>query len=156
MIKTVGLYKMVDNDIDLEWIAEDLIGKVAELVKGYITVKLGEPTPAGMYAGASIKIIVPEDGSSTGSIPAAAQDDPVNHPAHYTDGMIETIDYIEDKKLDYHLGNAVKYISRAGKKDKSKEIEDLEKAVWYINRKIKKLKEAADGGHEASAAENQI
>ena len=61
MIKTVGLYMMVDNDIDPEWIAEDLIGKVAELVKGYITVTLGEPTPAGMYAGANIKIIVPED-----------------------------------------------------------------------------------------------
>lgn len=62
--------------------------------------------------------------------------DPVNHPSHYTDGRIEVIDYIEDKKLGFHLGNAVKYISRAGKKDPSKEIEDLEKAVWYINRYI--------------------
>lgn len=63
--------------------------------------------------------------------------DAVNHPSHYTDGKIEVIEYIEDKKLGYHLGNAVKYISRAGKKDPSKEIEDLNKAVWYINRKIK-------------------
>ena len=156
MIKTVGLYKMVDNDIDLEWIAEDLIGKVAELVKGYITVKLGEPTPAGIYAGASIKIIVPEDEDEAKGLPAAAHHDPVNHPGHYADGMIETIDYIEDKKLGFHLGNAVKYISRAGKKDKSKEIEDLEKAVWYLNRKIKQLKEAADGGREAGAAENPV
>ena len=62
--------------------------------------------------------------------------DAVNHPSHYTDGKIEVIDYIEDKKLGFHLGNAVKYISRAGKKDPSKEIEDLEKAVWYINRYI--------------------
>lgn len=62
--------------------------------------------------------------------------DAVNHPSHYTDGRIEVIDYIEDKKLGFHLGNAVKYISRAGKKDPSKEIEDLEKAVWYINRYI--------------------
>ena len=46
--------------------------------------------------------------------------DPVNHPAHYTSGKIEVIDYIEDQKLPYHLGNAVKYISRAGKKDEDK------------------------------------
>lgn len=62
--------------------------------------------------------------------------DPVNHPSHYTDGKIEVIDFIEDKKLPFHLGNAVKYISRAGKKDPSKTVEDLEKAVWYLNRYI--------------------
>ena len=66
--------------------------------------------------------------------------DAVNHPEHYTDGKIEVIDFIEDKKLGYHLGNAVKYISRAGKKDPEKEIEDLEKAVWYIQRQIQNLK----------------
>lgn len=60
----------------------------------------------------------------------------VNHPNHYTDGGIETIDFIEAKNLPYHLGNAVKYISRAGKKDPNKIIEDLQKAVWYINRYI--------------------
>lgn len=42
--------------------------------------------------------------------------DNVNHPSHYTDGNIEVIDYIEDKQLGFHLGNVVKYISRAGKK----------------------------------------
>lgn len=62
--------------------------------------------------------------------------DPINHPAHYTTGKIEVIDYIEDQKLPYHLGNAVKYISRAGKKDKDKTVEDLKKAVWYIERYI--------------------
>ncbi len=65
--------------------------------------------------------------------------DVVNHPDHYTDGGIETIDFIEAKKLPYHLGNAVKYISRAGKKDPEKTVEDLKKAVWYINRYISKL-----------------
>ena len=65
--------------------------------------------------------------------------DAVNHPSHYTDGNIEVIEYIEDKKLDYCLGNAVKYISRAGKKDPAKEIEDLRKADWYINRRIQEL-----------------
>jgi hypothetical protein len=65
--------------------------------------------------------------------------DPVNHPSHYTDGKIEVIEYIEDKKLGFCLGNAVKYISRAGKKDPAKEVEDLSKAIWYINRRIKEI-----------------
>ena len=64
--------------------------------------------------------------------------DPVSHPSHYTDGKIEVIDFIEDKKLGFHLGNTVKYISRAGKKDPNKYIEDLRKAIWYINREIER------------------
>ena len=69
----------------------------------------------------------------------ATTNDPVNHPSHYTSGKIETIDFIEDKGLGFHLGNAVKYITRAGKKDPSKTVEDLQKAVWYINREIGRL-----------------
>jgi hypothetical protein len=69
--------------------------------------------------------------------------DNVNHPSHYCDGKIEVIDYIEDKKLGYHLGNVIKYVSRAGKKCPEKEIEDLKKARWYLNRYIEKL-ECAD------------
>ena len=68
-------------------------------------------------------------------------DDPVNHPSHYTDGKIEVIDFITDKKLGFCLGNAVKYIARAGKKDPSKTVEDLEKAIWYIKHHIKTLEE---------------
>lgn len=68
--------------------------------------------------------------------------DPVNRPAHYTDGKIEVIDYIEDKKLGFCLGNAIKYISRAGKKNSDKEVEDLNKAIWYIKRRIKEIEEA--------------
>ena len=67
--------------------------------------------------------------------------DPVNRPSHYTDGKIEVIDFIEDKKLGFCLGNAVKYIARAGKKDPDKTVEDLEKAKWYIDRRIKELQE---------------
>ena len=63
----------------------------------------------------------------------------VNSPAHYNSGKIEVIDFIEDQQLGFCLGNAIKYISRAGKKDKSKEVEDLKKALWYINRRIKEL-----------------
>lgn len=75
-----------------------------------------------------------------------AQHDSVNHPSYYADGNIEVIDYIEDKNLGYHLGTAIKYISRAGKKheqgmsSRQKEINDLRKAMWYINRKIDQLK----------------
>ena len=70
--------------------------------------------------------------------------DPVNRPAHYTAGKIEVIDFIEDKKLGFCLGNAVKYISRAGKKDPEKEVEDLQKAAWYINRRIYELTEQTE------------
>ena len=62
----------------------------------------------------------------------------VNHPNHYADGKIEVIDFIEDKHLNFCLGNAVKYIARAGKKDRSKYVEDLEKAVWYLKYEIEK------------------
>ena len=65
--------------------------------------------------------------------------DNVNHPSHYTSGKIEVIDFIEDKELGFHLGNAVKYISRAGRKNPDKIVEDLQKAVWYINREIGRL-----------------
>ena len=62
----------------------------------------------------------------------------VNHPTYYNDGKIEVIDFIEDKKLGFCLGNAVKYISRAGKKDKNKKAEDIEKAIWYLKRYLEK------------------
>ena len=62
------------------------------------------------------------------------QPDPVNHPAHYKVGGIETIDFIEAKQLNYNLGNAVKYITRADHKGNRKQ--DLEKALWYINREL--------------------
>lgn len=61
--------------------------------------------------------------------------DPVNHPLHYTTGKIETIDYIDAKGFNYCLGNAIKYVSRAP--HKGKYVEDLKKAIWYINHAIK-------------------
>lgn len=63
----------------------------------------------------------------------------VDHPEHYNYGELEAIDVIEDWDLGFHLGNVVKYISRAGKKDKNTEIQDLKKALWYLSRKIEKL-----------------
>lgn len=69
--------------------------------------------------------------------------DAVNHPSHYTLGGIEVIDAIEAWDLDFPLGNTVKYVARAGKKDPAREIEDLEKARWYLDRAIARRKAAA-------------
>lgn len=69
----------------------------------------------------------------------------ISHPAHYTQG-IECMDYIESHKLNYARGNIIKYVTRAGLKDASKEVEDLEKARWYLDREIERVKkENRDG-----------
>lgn len=66
--------------------------------------------------------------------------DMVNHPPHYTEGRkYEPIDVIEDWQLSYRLGSAIKYISRAGRKDPAKTIEDLKKCRWYLDREIAAL-----------------
>ena len=70
--------------------------------------------------------------------------DPVEHPAHYTFGKIEVLDAIEDWGLDYHRGNILKYIVRAGKKG-DKLIEDLRKARFYLDRYIRLHQEHKDG-----------
>ena len=66
----------------------------------------------------------------------------VNHPDHYQFGKnneYEAIKVIEAWDLDFHLGNTVKYISRAGKKGTDKELQDLKKGLWYLERKINNL-----------------
>jgi len=63
--------------------------------------------------------------------------DAVNHPAHYKVGGIETIDFIEAKKLGYNLGNVIKYLTRADHKGNRKQ--DLEKAKWYLERELSTL-----------------
>jgi hypothetical protein len=65
----------------------------------------------------------------------------VQHPIHYggENNTYEAIKVIEAWGLDFCLGNVVKYISRAGKKDPNKELEDLKKAVWYLNRRIEQI-----------------
>ena len=70
----------------------------------------------------------------------------VNHPSHYSAGGVEAIDVIEAWGLNFNLGSVIKYISRAGKKpsaslDKNqKQLEDLEKALWYMNREVERFK----------------
>ena len=61
----------------------------------------------------------------------------VNHPRHYNMGKYEAIDVIEDWQLNFNLGNTVKYISRAGHKDDI--VQDLKKALWYLEREIKRI-----------------
>lgn len=63
----------------------------------------------------------------------------VNHPTYYNYGKIEVIDFIDDQRLSFSLGNAVKYISRAGKKSSLTAIDDLKKASWYIDHEIERL-----------------
>lgn len=72
----------------------------------------------------------------------------VNHPDHYqfgNDKTYEVIKIIEVYNFDFHLGNCFKYISRAGKKDPTKELEDLKKAQFYLSRKIQLLEEEKGG-----------
>lgn len=67
------------------------------------------------------------------------ENDAVNHPSHYTAYKgLEIIDLTE--QMNFNRGNAVKYIARAGLKDESKEIEDLEKAQWYLAREIERVR----------------
>lgn len=65
----------------------------------------------------------------------------IDHPTHYggADDPYEAIKVIEAWELGFCLGNSIKYISRAGKKDPTKTIEDLKKARWYLDREIKRL-----------------
>lgn len=67
------------------------------------------------------------------------EEDVVNKPFHYTHSSIEVIDIIEAFSLDFHLGNVIKYTLRAGYKDEDKELEDLKKARWYLERAISNM-----------------
>jgi hypothetical protein len=75
-------------------------------------------------------------GRNEGELCADAPHDPINHPKHYTRGGVEAIDVIEAWDLGFHLGNALKYIARAGHKDDY--VKDLKKARWYLEREIQR------------------
>ena len=80
-----------------------------------------------------------EDGEQSRCELKPLVDDPINSPSWYCWGGIETLDFILAKELDFLLGNAVKYISRAGRKDPERIVEDLKKARFYIDKKIEQL-----------------
>lgn len=69
--------------------------------------------------------------------------DQVNHPPHYggENNPFEAIKVIEAWNLNFNLGNTVKYISRAGHKNKKTLVQDLKKALWYLNREINNLEQ---------------
>lgn len=76
------------------------------------------------------------------SIKAAGTPDPVNHPSHYNSDPsgVECIQITRHR--NFNIGNAMKYLWRAGLKDQDAVIQDLEKAVWYIRDEIKRLEGA--------------
>ena len=103
-----------------------------------------EKPPVKSYCGGKPNYCTPEVTPDVDAVNISAEfvdetakheHDMVNHPPHYKSGGIETIDFIEAKELPYHLGNVVKYISRAGVKSHCP-IEDLKKAQWYLNRYV--------------------
>ena len=133
MDKCLDIYDSDEEDLDK---ALDLI-LTKDLNEAHDTDKLKEALSYSVNDPSSPNMIREKLG-----FPPYKVNDSVNSPSHYTDGKIEVIDYIEDKKLGFCLGNAIKYISRAGKKDKDKEAEDINKAIWYLNRYLKQLEEA--------------
>ena len=71
------------------------------------------------------------------AIQSSEKKEAINHPNHYLkDSGYEVIAVIEAWKLNFSLGNAIKYIARAGRKNPEKKKEDLKKALWYISREI--------------------
>ena len=64
------------------------------------------------------------------------------HPPHYTRGNIEVWDFIRDQNLSYHLGNAIKYISRAGFKTNTTKTSDLKKAIHYLENELQHTEQA--------------
>lgn len=80
--------------------------------------------------------------------------DPVAHPSHYNHGEIEVIDAITDWGLGFDLGNAVKYIARAEHKDN--ELQDLEKAAWYLEHRISQVKLTIEKNDETLARSRAV
>jgi hypothetical protein len=119
--KKMGRPKKIDVEIKARNAKADMQHMLHSISRGRGQVRMGRP-PMRMM----------ELFTSNTSI-----SDAINHPAHYKVGGIETIDFIEAKKLGYNLGNVVKYVTRAGHKGNRKE--DLEKARWYLNRELENL-----------------
>lgn len=119
----------------------NITGKIVELINiGSYTVTYTEPNKQQeIYDSITSFSEKHSPLFATDAPQAAPTHDPVNSPTHYTAGGIETIDFIEAKGFGYNLGNAIKYISRAGRKDDT--LQDLKKARWYIDREIYKLEQ---------------
>lgn len=128
-------------DGDDQWEAKDEVGKTisgdAIYHAGFYTDKLWAK---------SCRIGVIPDAFVDGKLVQTYhvnEDDQVNHPSHYTQGKIEVCDFIVDQQMDFCRGNAIKYISRAPYK--GSHIQDIDKAIWYLNRYKQQLE---SGGAE--------
>jgi hypothetical protein len=119
----------------------DAKAKIIKLIRqgmkaGDIADKLGTSVSyVYMVRKEMVKEVLTADETRLKNAVAQVRVDMVNHPPHYTAGGIETIDFIEAKKLGYNLGNVVKYITRSNLK--GDRLENLKKAQWYLNREIK-------------------
>lgn len=107
------------------------VGTVGFVGQAYVHVQFSEHDPDRNF----ITVFSPHE------LELVGVEDVVNHPSHYTAYGAEVIDITEH--LNFCRGNAVKYIARAGLKDPNKELEDLEKAAFYLNREIARMKGAA-------------
>lgn len=121
-VKIKNVYRLVQSKLDMDkWVAdvEAIDGRTWTIDDSYDFYSL------------------PDENEET----KKTLDDKVNHPSHYTYGKIEVINFIEQVTKDYKpelsfaIGNAIKYISRANRKNGK---EDLDKARWYLNRAFEK------------------
>ena len=122
-VEVGGLTLTKNKEDKYRWVRNGSLEKVK--TEGWLT-EVEEEAEVGGFPPASSK----QEGESV-------KPDMVNHPPHYTVGGVETIDFIEAKGLNYHLGQVIKYVSRAGKKGDA--LQDLQKARWYLNREIARV-----------------
>ena len=78
----------------------------------------------------------------------------VNHPSHYNEGKIEVIEYILDRNMNFCIGNAIKYLARAGFKYEDKYLEDLNKALWYLEKEVENPFNKNEIGNEKIAVKD--
>jgi hypothetical protein len=101
------------------------------------------------------RLLDPDSGGDEPAVPASEE---VNGPSHYggAENPYEAIKVIEQWDLGFRLGNAVKYIARAGKKDSAKLVQDLRKALWYLQREIDWHDGPRDTAQESSVAADVV
>ncbi|MGH9463905.1 MAG: DUF3310 domain-containing protein [Vicinamibacteria bacterium] len=118
----------------------DVRGVMRDVVRQHLGPN-ASPAPAFYRVTAAVTQDVPVCAECRSSLGIKKDDDPVSHPAHYRFGKLEVIEVIEDWGwgVPFCLGNAIKYIARAGRKDPSKFRQDLEKARWYLDRAIEAI-----------------
>ena len=117
-----------------EWFGVDEAKTARALAYHERLIKLGVDPNSDEYYELVDKHMRPKARMQPSREAYAGQKDLINSPEHYTAGGIETIDFIEAKEVNYHVGNAIKYLSRA--KHKGDYLENIKKAQWYINREV--------------------